>query len=79
MPSCAAIDCFNCSVLKPILKFSSNPIKKLDKNDYVTSNVDIMKNTFQSIRRYTSAQSILKKIALKEIYKEVLSTFKMYL
>ena len=43
--------------------------KKLDKNGFVISNVDKMKNIFQRIRHCTSAQSILKLIVLKEICK----------
>ena len=72
MPSCATIGCVSRSGKNPYLGFhqiSSYKRKEIRQEWFVISNMDRMKNIFQRIPHYTSAQSILKKIVLKEICK----------
>ena len=65
MPSSAAIGCVNRSGKKPTLLFDqilSNKRMTLDNNSFVVSNVDRIKDIFQRIRHYKSAQSIFKSL-----------------
>ena len=76
MPSCATIGCVSRSGKNPSLSFHQIPSYKrktnLDKKisqEWLWHIKRGQKNNFQRIPHYTSAQSILKKIVLKEICK----------